>query len=349
MKRASSDHRRRRSSSAIALVALSQRLHRRHDPAGAGAALRRDPAVDHRARPLFQAARSSTTSSISTSACSTSNSPPLEVIASDQKRLVVDAFARYKIVDPLLFYQTVGTVAIAESRLAHRPQLGACAACSARELHRSSSDERAELMRADHASRSTARPSVSASRWSTCDPPRRSAGGEQPGHLSAHADRASRRPTEIRAQGEQAAQAIRAKADRDGDGDRRRGDRRGRDILRGEGEARAEPASSPGLQPGPRVLRLLPLDEGLPGGARRAHDTRLVISPDSEFFRYFSDATARRWPRRSIRPRRRAAPSAAPPGRLVPAPAAVGGLPGACRRRLGGVSGARHAAPAATP
>ena len=35
--------------------------------------------------------------------------PSQEVIASDQKRLVVDAFARYRIRDPLLFYQTVST------------------------------------------------------------------------------------------------------------------------------------------------------------------------------------------------------------------------------------------------
>src|SRR5438874_2734874 len=36
--------------------------------------------------------------------------PAQEVIASDQKRLVVDAFARYRINEPLKFYQTVGTV-----------------------------------------------------------------------------------------------------------------------------------------------------------------------------------------------------------------------------------------------
>src|SRR5262245_54511477 len=36
--------------------------------------------------------------------------PAQEVIASDQKRLVVDAFARYRITDALKFYQTVGTV-----------------------------------------------------------------------------------------------------------------------------------------------------------------------------------------------------------------------------------------------
>ncbi len=36
--------------------------------------------------------------------------PAQEVIASDQKRLVVDAFARYKIQEPLKFYQTVGSI-----------------------------------------------------------------------------------------------------------------------------------------------------------------------------------------------------------------------------------------------
>ena len=35
--------------------------------------------------------------------------PPQQVIASDQKRLVVDSFVRYRITDPLKFYQTVGT------------------------------------------------------------------------------------------------------------------------------------------------------------------------------------------------------------------------------------------------
>ena len=37
--------------------------------------------------------------------------PPEEVIVSDQKRLVVDTYTRYRIIDPLLFYQTVSTEA----------------------------------------------------------------------------------------------------------------------------------------------------------------------------------------------------------------------------------------------
>jgi len=44
--------------------------------------------------------------------------PPEEVIASDQKRLIVDAYARFKIVDPLKFYISVGDERVARSRLA---------------------------------------------------------------------------------------------------------------------------------------------------------------------------------------------------------------------------------------
>jgi len=43
---------------------------------------------------------------------------PEEVIASDQKRLIVDAFARFKIIDPLKFYVSVGNERVARSRLA---------------------------------------------------------------------------------------------------------------------------------------------------------------------------------------------------------------------------------------
>jgi len=45
------------------------------------------------------------------------DAPPEEVIASDQKRLIVDAFARFKIVDPLKFYISVGNERVARSRL----------------------------------------------------------------------------------------------------------------------------------------------------------------------------------------------------------------------------------------
>ena len=43
---------------------------------------------------------------------------PEEVIASDQKRLIVDAYSRFKIIDPLKFYISVGNEMVARSRLA---------------------------------------------------------------------------------------------------------------------------------------------------------------------------------------------------------------------------------------
>jgi len=43
---------------------------------------------------------------------------PEEVIASDQKRLIVDAYARFQIIDPLKFYISVGNEMVARSRMA---------------------------------------------------------------------------------------------------------------------------------------------------------------------------------------------------------------------------------------
>ena len=45
------------------------------------------------------------------------DSAPQEVIAADQKRLVVDAFARWRITNPLLFYQSVNNELRARSQL----------------------------------------------------------------------------------------------------------------------------------------------------------------------------------------------------------------------------------------
>jgi membrane protease subunit HflC len=58
-----------------------------------------------------------------------------EVTAADQKRLKVDAFARYRIVDPLLFYQAVRDERSVRSRLGPITE-SRCAACSARRRSR---------------------------------------------------------------------------------------------------------------------------------------------------------------------------------------------------------------------
>ena len=88
--------------------------------------------------------------------------PPEEVIGADQKRLIVETYARYRITNPLLFYQTVA------SELIVRARLGALVSGSLRQvignvtLSALLSPERATIMRRS-ATRSPARRSPSAS------------------------------------------------------------------------------------------------------------------------------------------------------------------------------------------
>ena len=46
------------------------------------------------------------------------DAPPVEAVAADKKRIVVDAYARFRINDPLKFYQTVNNEVTARNRLA---------------------------------------------------------------------------------------------------------------------------------------------------------------------------------------------------------------------------------------
>ena len=68
------------------------------------------PADRHRRAPASRgASRSSSRSCGSTSACQDVDMQPQQVLSTDQRRLEVDAFARYRIVDPLLMYIRAGT------------------------------------------------------------------------------------------------------------------------------------------------------------------------------------------------------------------------------------------------
>ncbi len=151
------------------------------------------------------------------------DSPPLEIIASDQKRLVVDAWGRYKIINPLLFYQSVGSIEVADQRLsvllnsAVRQVLGDA---SFIQLVR---DERAELMsrittRVDREARSLGVEVVDV-KIRRADLPE---ANSQAIYERMQTER-QQEATQIRALGEQQARRIRAEADRDGCRHRRRG------------------------------------------------------------------------------------------------------------------------------
>jgi membrane protease subunit HflC len=72
---------------------------------------------------------------------------PEEVTSSDQKRLVVDAFARYRIVDPLKFYQTVNNTDNANLRLSAILNSNLRVTLAGRSFQAVLSAQRAELMR----------------------------------------------------------------------------------------------------------------------------------------------------------------------------------------------------------
>ena len=74
------------------------------------------------------------------------DAPPEEVIASDQKRLIVDAFARFQIKDPLQFYISVGNERVARSRLSTIVNARIRGVLGKEELQTLVSKDRARLM-----------------------------------------------------------------------------------------------------------------------------------------------------------------------------------------------------------
>ncbi len=214
------------------------------------------------------------------------DSPPLEIIASDQKRLVVDAFGRYRIIDPLLFFQSVGTIQVADARLAVilnsaiRRVLGEA---SFVQLVR---DDRAVLMNSitGQVNREGRRLGMEVIdvKIRRADLPE---ANSQAIYQRMQTER-QREATEIRAEGEEAARRIRAEADRtatvivaeaNGESERLRGD--------GDGERNRIFADAFGRDPEffGFYRSMIAFRAGL-----NADDTRLVISPDSEFFQYFN-------------------------------------------------------------
>src|SRR5690606_11617125 len=69
-----------------------------------------------------------------------------EVIASDQKRLIINAFIKYKIINPLKFYNTVNNIINAESKLSLILDSSLRRIIGQVPLNSVLSDERAEVM-----------------------------------------------------------------------------------------------------------------------------------------------------------------------------------------------------------
>ena len=208
-----------------------------------------------------------------------------EVIASDRKRLVVDSFLRYRIDDPLRFYQTVGNELVARQRL------NALLTSSLRQvigtvpLQSVLTGERAQLM-AQIAQRVNTEAkdlgiSVADVRIKRADLPE---ANNQAIYARMKTER-EREAREFRAQGAEISQRIRSRADREKTVLLAEAQKQAQ-ILRGEGDGNAVRIFAEAF--GTDIdfftfYRSMQAYRGSLGG----EDTTMVLSPDSDFFRYF--------------------------------------------------------------
>src|SRR5713101_6180898 len=217
--------------------------------------------------------------------------PSQEVIASDQKRLVVDAFARYRIKNALRFYQSVGSIQAANIQLttllnaALRRVLGEVTFITVVR------DQREALM---------ARIREQLDREADCygiqvvdvrirraDLPEQNS---QAVYQRMQTER-QREAAEFRAQGSQRSQEIRSKADRDvtvliADATSKA------EQIRGEGDAQRNRIFADAYGRDRDFFGFYRSMQAYETGLRH-NDTRMLLNPDTDFFRYFVDPSGK--------------------------------------------------------
>jgi modulator of FtsH protease HflC len=217
--------------------------------------------------------------------------PAQEIIASDQKRLVVDAFARYKIVDPLRFYQAIGTVPAANSQLATLLNAALRRVLGESSFQSVVRDERHQLMARirEQLDREAERYGINVVdvRIRRADLPEQNS---QAVFQRMQTER-QREAAEFRAQGAQRAQEIRSRADRDVTVLLAEANAKGEQI-RGEGDATRNRIFAEAYGKDPDFFAFYRSMQAYESGLGH-NDTRMVLKPDSEFFRYFVDPSGR--------------------------------------------------------
>jgi membrane protease subunit HflC len=217
--------------------------------------------------------------------------PSQEVIASDQKRLVVDAFARYRIKDPLRFYQTLGSINGANSQLsillnsALRRVLGEVT------FTHVVRDQRADLMArirelVDHEATALGIEVVDV-RIRRADLPEQNS---QAVYQRMQTER-QREAAEFRAQGAQRAQEIRARADREVTVLVAEATSKSEQI-RGEGDGTRNQIFADAFNQDPDFFAFYRSMQAYEQGLKH-NDTRMLLKPDSNFFRYFTDPSGK--------------------------------------------------------
>ena len=214
-----------------------------------------------------------------------------EIIASDQKRLVVDTYTRFKIVDPLEFYKSVGSEQVARSRLGAIVNANLRQVLGGVPLQSVLTEERTSLMQEiTNLVNQGAAPlglKVVDVRIKRADlPPENS----EAIFRRMQAER-EREAGEFRAQGEEQATRIKANADREKAVLLAEANRDAQ-IIRGQGDAKRNAIFARAFGQDPEFFNfyrsMLAYKEALID-----NETSLILSPNSDFFRFFNDSAGK--------------------------------------------------------
>ncbi len=217
--------------------------------------------------------------------------PPIEqVILADQKRLDVDAFARYRISDPLRFFQSVGNESTVEQRLqpivnsALRRVLGNVTLLAVL------SEERAVVMRdiqeqVNQEASNRFGVQIVDVRIRRADLPEETS---QAIFARMRSER-EREAAEARAQGQEQSQQIRSRAERERTVLLAEAQRDAQ-TLRGQGDNEALNLIAEATGRDPEFFAFYRTLESY-RRALTSEDTTLVLSPQGDFFRFFGSMT----------------------------------------------------------
>ena len=212
-----------------------------------------------------------------------------EMPVGDQQRLIIDAYARYKITDPLKFYQNVRSEDRLQLVLGQKVESEIREVLTTATLQEIVKDKREILMRriADEINKEGQGLGIEVIdvRIKRTDLPQ--------DNLAKVFDRMKadrvREATELRAQGDAEKNRIQADADRQVTVIKADATQKS-DQIRGDGEATRNRIFAEAFNKDPEFFAFYRSMQAYTEAIKPA-ETRMLLSPDSEFFRYFQDPT----------------------------------------------------------
>lgn len=214
--------------------------------------------------------------------------PVEEVIAVDKKRMLVDSFTRFKIVDPLEFYKTVGTESSVRNRINSNVISSLRRVVGRVTLDELLSEERSNIMENikievnNEASRFGIE--IVDVRIRRADLPEANSQAIYERMISERV----REAKEFRAKGSEIAQKIRAEADKDKTVILAEATKKS-EILRGEGESEAVSIYAGAFEQDPDFYSFYRSMQAY-GNVLGEDGTTMILSPDSEFLEFFNNS-----------------------------------------------------------